>query len=179
MQMDGTRKFVDVAKEAMGKSENDKLVMGVGVGDVRKTLEFIVKTTKVRYRFEWKKLKGLHATKKSWNMHSFKSGIVNRRGQYVVCGQAKRKSVRHESLCKKLAGLNGQDNLSADLYVASETKGNCDHAMGIVSEGEGGECRLFDNTWTGNGNSKLYTMNSFASSLSNAQCCYFFNLIEL
>ena len=25
MQMDGTRKFVDVAKEAMGKSENDKL----------------------------------------------------------------------------------------------------------------------------------------------------------
>ena len=82
--------------------------MSVGVGDVRKTLEFIVKTTKVRYRFEWKKLKGLHATKKSWNMHSFKSGIVNRRGQYVVCGQAKRKSIRHEGLCKKLAGLNGQ-----------------------------------------------------------------------
>ena len=36
-----------------------------------------------------KKLKGLHATKKSWNMHSFKSGIVNSRGQYVVCGQYK------------------------------------------------------------------------------------------
>ena len=101
-------------------------------------------------------------------MHSLKSGVVNRWGQYVVCGQAKRKSIRHESLCKKLAGLNGQEKLSADLYVASETKGNCDHAMGIVSEGEGGECRLFDNTWTGNGNSKLYTMNSFASSLSNA-----------
>ena len=71
------------------------------------------------------------------------------------------------------------EKLLTDLYVASETKGNCDHAMGIVSEGEGGECRLFDNTWTGNGNSKLYTMNSFASSLSNAQCCYFFNLTEL
>ena len=78
MQMDGTRKFVDVAKEAIGKSENDKLVVGVGVGDVRKTLEFIVKTTKVRYRFEWKKLKGLPAPKKSWNMHSLKSGVVNR-----------------------------------------------------------------------------------------------------
>ena len=48
MQMDGTRKFVDVAKEANGKSENDKLVVGVGVGDVRKTLEFIVRSTKVR-----------------------------------------------------------------------------------------------------------------------------------
>ena len=48
MQMDGTRKFVDVAKEAIGKSDNDKLVVGVGAGDVRKTLEFIVKSTKVR-----------------------------------------------------------------------------------------------------------------------------------
>ena len=179
MQMDGTRKFVDVAKEAMGKSENDKLVMGVGVGDVRKTLDFIVKSAKVRYRFEWRKLKGLHATKKSWNMNSFESGIVKRRGQYIICGQAKRNSIRHESLCKKLAGLSGQEKLLTDLYVASETKGNCIHAMGIVNEGEGSECRLFDNTWTGNGNSKLYTMNSFASSLSNAQCCYFFNLTEL
>ena len=147
--------------------------MGVGVGDVRKTLEFIVKSAKVRYRFEWRKLKGLHATKKSWNMNSFEFGIVKRRGQYVICGQAKRNSIRHESLCKKLAELNSQEKLSADLYVVSETIGNCDHAMGIVSESEGGECRLFDNTWTGNGNSKLYTMNSFASSLSNAQCCYF------
>ena len=179
MQMDGTRKFVDVAKEAMGKSENDKLVTGVDVGDVRKTLEFTVQSAKVRYRFEWRKLKGLHATQKSWNMNSFESGIVKRRGQYIICGQAKRNSIRHESLCKKLAGLSGQEKLLTDLYVASETKGSCDHAMGIVSEGEGGECRLFDNTWTGNGNSKLYTMNSFASSLSNAQCCYFFNLTEL
>ena len=61
--------------------------MGVGVGDVRKTLEFIVKSTKVRYRFEWRKLKGSHATKKSWNMNSFESGIVKRRGHYVICGQ--------------------------------------------------------------------------------------------
>ena len=52
------------------------------------------------------------------------------------------------------------------------------HAMGIISKGVRGECRLYDNTWTGKTHSKLYTMGSFASSLGNAKCCSFFNLTE-
>ena len=64
------------------------------------------------------------------------------------------------------------------LYVDNETKGDRDHAMGIISKGVRGECRLYDNTWTGKTHSKLYTMGSFASSLGNAKCCSFFNLTE-
>ena len=33
-----------------------------------------------------------------------------------------------------------------EVYVQNEMSGVSDHAMGVVSEGAGGECRLYDNT---------------------------------
>ena len=62
------------------------------------------------------------------------------------------------------------------MFIDNEVKGNCDHAVGIVSEGDGGECKLYDNTWTVP--VKSYTLPNFMSSLSSAKC-FFFNLIEL
>ena len=63
------------------------------------------------------------------------------------------------------------------VYTDHEVKGSCEHAMGIVSEGDGGDCKLYDNTWTVP--VKSYTLPNFMSSLSSANCCFFFNLIEL
>ena len=75
--MNGTKKFVDVAKEAMGKGQSDKLLKGVRVSEIGKTFEYVVKSSKVSLKFEWKRMKGLNSKNKLWNMNSFKSGIAN------------------------------------------------------------------------------------------------------
>ena len=53
--MSGKRKFVDVAKEAMGRSSLSK---GIGYSDVRIVLEHVAKHSQRRVQFEWKKMKG-------------------------------------------------------------------------------------------------------------------------
>ena len=112
-------------------------------------------------------------------MKSFQSGIANRKGQYIICGKAIWRNSKHETLYKKIAELKGQGQALAELHAESETKGDCPHAIGIVSDGEGGGCGLYDNVWTGNFYSKLYMMKSFASSLGTGKYDFFFDLIEL
>ena len=171
--MSGTRKFVDVAKEAMGRSSLSK---GMGVSDVRIVLEHVVKHSQRRVRFEWKKMKGRASNAKGWSMRDFAAGIVSKKGQYIVCGKAKRNSCKHVKLVKRVNEIvNKVEQMK--VYTDHEVKGSCDHAMGIVSEGDGGECKLYDNTWTVP--VKSYTLPNFMSSLSSANCCFFFNLIEL
>ena len=84
--MSGKRKFVDVAKEAMGRSNLSK---GVGFSDVRIVLEHVVKHSQRRIRFEWKRMKGRASDAKGWSMGDFAAGIVSKKGQYIVCGKAK------------------------------------------------------------------------------------------
>ena len=48
------------------------------------------------------------------------------------------------------------------LFTDHEVKGSCDHAIGIVSEGDAGECKLYDNTRTVP--VKSYTLPNFMSS---------------
>ena len=62
-------------------------------------------------------------------------------------------------------------------YVQYEISGASDHAMDFVSEGAGGECRLYDNTW--NVSHKLFLMQNVSISLVSASQCYFFELIEV
>ena len=83
--MSGTRKFVDVAKEAMGRSSLSK---GMGVSDVRIVLEHVVKHSQRRVRFEWKKMKGRASDSEGWSMRDFAAGIVSKKGQYIECGKA-------------------------------------------------------------------------------------------
>ena len=54
--MNGTRKFVDIAKEAMEKNGSDKLLKGIGASDVKKTLNDTVKHSNRRLSFEWKEM---------------------------------------------------------------------------------------------------------------------------
>ena len=171
--MSGKRKFVDVAKEAMGRSSLSK---GMGFSDVRIVLEHVVKHSQRRVRFEWKRMKGRASDAKGWSMGDFAAGIVSKKGQYIVCGKAKRNSSKHVKLVKRVNDVvNKVEQIK--LFTDHEVKGSCDHAMGIVSEGDGGECKLYDNTWTVP--VKSYTLPNFMSSLSSAKCCFFFNLIEL
>ena len=170
--MDGTRKFV----EAMGKDGSDKLLKGIGASEVKKTLNHIVKQSNRSLYFELIQMKGRASNDKKWSMSSFEDGVVGKRGQYVVCGKAKWNNSKHLTLVKRLVKL-GEKEEQIKLYRESEAKGGCDHAMGIVSEGKGGECRLYDNTW--NVDYKLYSVSNFVSSLASAKCCFFFNLIEL
>ena len=60
-------------------------------------------------------------------VNSFQSGLVNRKGQYVIRGKAKWKNVKHEASCnRRSTKLEGQQGALAELYVDSETKGDCD-----------------------------------------------------
>ena len=165
--MSGKRRFVDVAKEAMGKSASDNLSKGIGCSDVRIVFEHVVKHSQRNVRFEWKKMKGRASDAKGWSMKDFAAGIVSKKGQYVVCGKAKRNSDKHVKLVKRVSDVSDK---------VKQVKGNCDHAMGIVSEGDGGECNSYYNSWTVP--EKSYTLPNFMSSLSSARCCYLFNLIE-
>ena len=54
--MSGKRRFVEVAKEAMGRSASDNLSKGMGCSDVRIVLEHVVKHSQRNVRFEWKKM---------------------------------------------------------------------------------------------------------------------------
>ena len=174
--MSGKRRFVEVAKEAMGRSVSDNLSKGIGCSDVRIVLEYVVKHSQRNVRFEWKKMKGRATDSKGWSMRDFAAGIVSKKGQYIVCGKAKRKSNKHVNLVKRVIDLDDRVK-QIKVFTDNEVKGNCDHAMGIVSEGDGGDCKLYDNTWTVP--EKSYTLPNFMSSLSSAKCCYFFNFIEL
>ena len=171
--MSGKRKFVDVAKEAMGRSNLSK---GVGFSDVRIVLEHVVKHSQRRIRFEWKRMKGRASDAKGWSMGDFAAGIVSKKGQYIGRGKAKRNSSKHVKLVKRVIDVVDKVE-QIKVFTDHEVKGSCDHAMGIVSEGDGGDCKLYDNTWTVP--VKSYTLPNFMSSLSSAKCCYFFNLIEL
>ena len=62
-------------------------------------------------------------------------------------------------------------------YVQNEISEAADHAMGFVSEGAGGECRLYDNIL--NVSHKLFSMQNVSSSLVSVSQCYFFELIEV
>ena len=109
-------------------------------------------------------------------MRDFAAGIVSKKWQYIVCGKAKRKSNKHVKLVKRVIDVVDKVK-QIKVFTDNEVKGNCDHAMGIVREGYGGDCKLYDNTWTVP--EKSYTLPNFMRSLSSAKCCYFFNLIEL
>ena len=62
--MSGKRKFVDVAKETMGRSSLSK---GIDYSDVRIVLEHVVKHSQRRVQFEWKKMKGRASNAKGWS----------------------------------------------------------------------------------------------------------------
>ena len=68
--MSGKRKFVDVAKEAMGRSSLSK---GMGFSDVRTVLEHVVKHSQRRVRFERKRMKGRASDAKGWSIKGFPS----------------------------------------------------------------------------------------------------------
>ena len=135
-----------------------------------------MKYSQQRVQFEWKKMKGRASNAKGWSMESFAASIVSKKGQYVLCGKAKRNSNKRVKLVKRVIDVVDKVR-QIKVFIDNEVKENCDHAMGIVSEGDGGECKLYDNTWTVP--EKSYTLPNFMSSLSSAKCCYFFNLIEL
>ena len=139
--MSGKRRFVEVAKEAMGRSVSDNLSKGIGCSDVRIVLEYVVKHSQRNVRFEWKKMKGRATDSKGWSMRDFAAGIVSKKGQYIVCGKAKRKSNKHVNLVKRVIDLDDRVK-QIKVFTDNEVKGNCDHAMGIVSEGDGGDCKL-------------------------------------
>ena len=170
--MSGRRKFVDVAKEAMGRSSLSK---GMGFSNVRIVLEHVVKhvperTLQRRVRFEWKRMKGRASDAKRWSMGDFAAGIVSKKGQYIVCGKAKRDSSKHVKLVKIVNDVvNKVEQIK--LFTDHEVKGSCDHANRIVSEGDGGECKLYENTWTVP--VKSYTLPNSMSSLSSAKCFFF------
>ena len=149
----------------MGRSSLSK---GIGYSDVRIVLEHVVKHSQRRVQFEWKKMKGRASNAKGWSMESFAAGIVSKKGQYVVCGKAKRNSNKHVKLVKRVTDVVNK----VKQIKVNEVKGNCDHAMGIVSEGDGGECKLYDNTWTVP--EKSDTLPNFMSNPSRAKFCYFF-----
>ena len=56
--MNGTRKFSDVAKEALGLEGNNKLLKGISTVDVRIMLEKLVAKIDGKWRFTWKPKKG-------------------------------------------------------------------------------------------------------------------------
>ena len=57
--MNGTRKFSDVAKEALGLEGDNKLLRGISTVDVRVILEKLVSTSNGKWRFTWKPKEGL------------------------------------------------------------------------------------------------------------------------
>ena len=123
--MSGTRKFVDVAKEAMGRSS---LSNGIGFSDVRIVLEHVVKHSQRRVRFERKRMKGRASDAKDWSMGDFAAGIVSKKGQYIVCGKAKRNSSKHVKLVKRVNEIvNKVEQMK--VYTDHEVKGSCDHPM--------------------------------------------------
>ena len=63
----------------VAKSSQWRLIIVIysEVSDIRKTFEYVVKSSKVSLKFEWKRMKGLNSKNKLWNMNSFKSGIAN------------------------------------------------------------------------------------------------------
>ena len=60
---------------------------------------------------------------------------------------AKRNNSKHVKLVKRVIDVVDKVE-QIKVFTDHEVKGRCDHAMGIVSEGDGGECKLYDNTWT-------------------------------
>ena len=74
--------------------------------------------------------------------------------------------------------MNANDVSDAvEKYVESGVSGPPDHAMGVNSDGEGIDCRLYDNTWTSP--YKSFPVKNVTSSLVNATCCYNFELTEM
>ena len=97
MQMKGTRKFSDVAKEALERPLSDKFENGVSHVDVKKIFEYIVKKVDYKWRFEWNRKKGSRWGHRVWDMESFEKSVLGKRGMFVVCGKAKR---GNEALCR-------------------------------------------------------------------------------
>ena len=117
-----------MAREAMGKSASDNLSKGVGCSDVRIVFEHVVKHSQRKVRFEWKKMKGRASDAKGWSMKNFAAGIVSKKGQYVVCGKAKRNSDKHVKLVKRVS--DEYDKVKQmKVFIDNEVKENCDHAM--------------------------------------------------
>ena len=78
--MNGTRKFSDVAKEALGL----ELLKGISTVDVRFILEKLVAKSNGKWRFTRKPKKKLRHGEKKWCLKSVMKGVVNWQGQYIV-----------------------------------------------------------------------------------------------
>ena len=144
--------------------------------DVRVILEKLVAKSNGKWRFTWKPKKGLKYGERKWCLKSIMKGVVSRRGQYIVLGKARWNNRKHGAFVKRVCKLKNLDDAIVE-YVQNEISGASDHAMGVVSEGAGGECRLYDNTW--DVSHKLFSMENVTSSLVRASQCYFFELIEV
>ena len=170
--MNGTRKFSDVAKEALGL----ELLKGISTVDVRVILEKLVTKSNGKWRFTRKPKKRLQYGERKWCLKSIMKGVVNWQGQYIVLGKARWCNRKHGAFVKRVCKLENLDD-AIEEYVQNEIRGASDHAMGFVSKGAGGECRLYDNTW--NVSHKLFSMQNVSSSLVSASQCYLFELIEV
>ena len=174
--MSGTRKFADVAKEALGKDTSDKLHKGLSTTDMRIVFEQLVEKSDKPWRFRWAKIKGRAYEHRKWDMKSFVGGVIRKRGQYVLMGKAKWNCDKHNAFVKRFKDAKNVSD-AVEEYVKNEADGPPDHAMGINSDGEGIDCRLYDNTWTSP--YKLFSVKNLTSSLVNATCCYNFELTEM
>ena len=63
-------------------------------------LEYVSKHSKRSVQLEWKKMKDRASNVKQWSMNDVDAGVVKKKGQYVVCGEAKRRNNKHLNLVK-------------------------------------------------------------------------------
>ena len=64
----------------------------------------------------------------------------------MVCGKAKRNSNKHVKLVERVSDVSDKGT-QMKVFIDNEVKGNCDHTMEIVSEGDGDECKLYDHNF--------------------------------
>ena len=74
--------------------------------DVRIVFEHVAKQSQLNVRFEWKKMEGRASDAKGWSIKDFAAGIVSKKGQYVMCGKAKRNSDKHVKLVKRVSDVS-------------------------------------------------------------------------
>ena len=72
----------------------------IGCSDLRKMLEYVSKHSKRSVQLEWKKMKDRASNVKQWSMNDVDAGVVTNKGQYVVCGKAKRRNNKQLNLVK-------------------------------------------------------------------------------
>ena len=155
------------------------LLKGATSNDAHNLIKLVVENNRLigkNVKYSWKRqgqnVKGGHG----WKVTDLRKTVLDKVGNYVLLGKAKRNSDKHNSLIARLKKLDNEDEVAAEWGKVADGSGSHDHGVGIIVS-EDLSAKIIDNGCTHG--MKLFTMVNLADRLDDVTTCFKFELFEV